>query len=268
MRTQQLTQHCLMMIHHMSAEAKIITVPEVSVPEERAVYYSFDRLKFPDSPVDCGPIADPAKFAAPVLGEGHEFHADLIIKAPGTDFYIPDLLAQFEAVVRQATDEHYRADRAAFQEYCALHISQGVLLPSTTFRVPGKHIDAQYQGVLREAYANNDAYTVSSALPTLFYDQPFEIDADRVRQGGLSALYNNVSGALNHQARPENVRNFGANHLVRHDSFMVHSAQIPQQETWRTFLQVRFFPARRDGPESINNRWLAEACARLSPQAL
>ena len=165
-------------------------------------------------------------------------------------------------------DFTFDADRAAFREYCALHISQGLLQPSATFRVPGKHIDAQYQGVLRQAYANNDAYTVSSALPTLFYDQPFEIDADRLRQGVLSALYNNVSGAFDHQARPEHTRNFGPNHLVRHDSFMVHSAQLPQEETWRTFLQVRFFPARQDDPASINNRWLAEACARLSPKAL
>ncbi|GEM_PF-2852202 len=259
MRTKSLTQYCHAMIN-ASPGITVIAAPDVEVPQERMIYYGFERLLTPDSPTDMGLIADPARFAAPLHG-GEPFHADFLIKAPGTDFYLPDMLARsFGEVVGKSVEAHYSAGRACFHEYCMMHISQGTLEPGVVFRAGGKHIDALYEEVLRESYPNNDCYTISSSLPMLLYDQPFAIDISKAREKS-GMLMDFIDAVLNLQAREEAVRDFGANHIVRHDSFMVHSAQPPKEPTERTFLMVRFFPAvaGRKLPE-IGNRFLAEAC--------
>ncbi len=103
---------------------------------------------------------------------------DMPIKMPDCDEYrLPRALAQFENVVRRIADSFHRncARHADYHAY--LTIDQRSVAPGTLHREAPCHVDGFQGARWNPKCLVNHTFTVSDALPTAYYVQPFDFRA-------------------------------------------------------------------------------------------
>ena len=220
---------------------------------------------------------DPAEFAkarkAPKIGtiqneatfqqQEHEPRQvrQFLIKMPGTDIKLPREFAQFEEAVQIIIDHNNAVSPEYDHSYAYLNFFRGLTLFSS-YRGLSLNCHGDQLQCLRPEYAFKPdfSYIVSNTLPTILYDQPFDLTEalERFRAGENINLYD----YMNSQADERFIyrsENFGIYLL---SPYVVHSAAAADRDVYRVFMKVafsakRFFDNRelRRNPAFDNQDW-------------
>lgn len=126
-------------------------------------------------------------FSAPLPMEHSQnkdhFFINMMIKAPGTDFYLPSFLGRFQMAVEQMVAAQYQGDRSSPQlrsgrEYCLMMVDQPADYLRESFQqVANQHFDISPQSIAAGKMEIVDRYIVSDVgrLTTAFYDADFKL---------------------------------------------------------------------------------------------
>lgn len=208
---------------------------------------------------DFGTPFDPAAFStarrAPTIGEVHDRATfeqqggdpgqvrQLLIKMPGSDVVLPEEFGQFREAVQIIVDHNRAANPDYDASYGYLNVFRGVTDFSSYRGLSLNRHGDQLQGLrLEYAYKPDWSYIVSNTLPTIMYDQGFDMSAavERFNAGGEVNLYDYMNAqakaALSYRSH-----DFGI-HLL--SPYVVHAASAAEQGLWRVFLKVAFSTKR------------------------
>lgn len=202
--------------------------------------WDLERFKIPRTPVLAGTLSSEEleSFRAP----GVPRVLDMPIKMPGSDFRLPAELAQFAPAIQKIIDYEWTVNRQCFDEYyCYLTVDQGRVTSGTLQREAPCHVDG-FQGARWNPKVRiNHTYTVSDALPTVFYPQPFDFSL-------LDDRKHNFFWEMNRQVAATNSASAwqGKNgEILLMDAYCVHrgvEAAEPTERTWiRLSFEVRIF---------------------------
>ncbi len=190
--------------------------------------WSLSHLLVSHKPVVLGAVEDRKAFSGPTPSV-----LNMPIKMPGTDFRVPEELAQFREFLRKVIDHEAAVNPELDGFYAYLTVDQHTVEQGATHRRPGVHIDgvqgARYQVKLPPEHL----YSASDALGTVFYDQSFDLTA-------LDPAKDHVHAELERQAKEENGRAVPDYQIAFWDSYSVHRADVAPRPMKRTFVRVEF----------------------------
>lgn len=193
-------------------------------------------------------VLDNAEFTRP--GQPRQVR-QLPIKMPGTDVIIPVEFVQFREAVQLIID-HNRAINPNFAaSYVYLNVFRGITRHDSYRGLSLSNHGDQLQGLdPRYWYPPDYSYIVSSTLPTILYEQDFDMSEaiERFQRGDRSV---NLYDYMNSQARPDRMYrtdNFGIYLL---SPYIVHAAALAEQDIYRVFMKVavslkRFYDNREE----------------------
>lgn len=186
---------------------------------------------------DLGPIPAPPLFSAQFANATREpYWLDTQLNwTPSHGYDLSPVPTSFHPAILMAIEAHEQNHPSG--QICQIHANQGLLNPDEAYRARGLHIDAPVYTYPKTTYPNNDVFVVSDSLPTKFYAQSFALP-DTLDSADRNASLNAI---LSEQADENAVIIPEPHHMIRFDSFVVHSAQKSSSPTQRTFLMVRFF---------------------------
>lgn len=227
--------------------------------------FTFANLKTPSGLQLIGSIQDRKDFSRllPITGvHKNKMFLERFIKAPGTGFYIPDDLKHLQQPVSEAIRHHYAMGHDTDRDYANIIVMQA----TRAFLGMGPHIDASYDDMMTGIFRNNHSYIAYDGYPTLFYDQPFEIQEDgkfKTYEGRVQEV-EKISDQLYHQARNASIKCFDPFSLVYFDATAVHMADDFDAETPRTVCIIAFRHFGYDLPlQKINNPDLVQAMQNI-----
>lgn len=192
-----------------------------------------EKLKQRPVIADLGEIPDPLAFSFINAANPGGSWDTALSWSPGTGYDLSAVPINFHAAITMAIDTHEHDFKAG--QYCMVHANRGLLKSGTNFRARGLHIDAVISCYPEDPYPNNDVFVVSDSLPTKFYNQAFNLP-DHITGDFSEGLHR----ILEEQASEDHAMTALPYHMVRFDSFAVHTAQQPTEPTTRSFLMVRF----------------------------
>jgi hypothetical protein len=162
---------------------------------------------------------------------------DMPIKFPGSDVRIPAELAMYEPIIRRAFAFEAWVNAECYDEYyCYLTIDKGIVKPGTLQREAPCHVDGFQGNRWNPKVRNNHTYTVSNAVPTAYYIQPFDFDLlDDTKHDFFWEMNRQV--ALTNSAfmwQPSD------NEMTMMDCYCVHRGTEATEEIFRTFVRISF----------------------------
>jgi hypothetical protein len=186
-----------------------------------------------------------------VKAPGAHIPNSFFIKAPGTDFYLPSVLDQFEGAVRGIIDNHYdpRNDRPINRdgnEYCRMTLVQTVFEPEEKFP-PGPvhhHVDQLIPAVVSNSWIFlTDRYIVSdiAEISTAFYDYDFNLEQESPDYKNADAWFAKL---IADKAGPP--RQFEPYDIVHFSSATPHARVSPVDPVFRTVITVTFTAEDQD----------------------
>jgi hypothetical protein len=184
-----------------------------------------------------GEIKDQATFT--VQGREPRQVRQLVIKFPDTAVIVPTEFRQLGEAIQLIVD-HFRAVEPEYDDfYGYLNVFRGTTRFSS-YRGLSLNCHGDQMQTLRPGYAFRPdySYIVSNTLPTIFFDQPFDLTeaVGRARAGERVNAYE----LMNQQADPAHrycSENFGIYLL---SPYVVHSASDAEESVFRVFLKVAF----------------------------
>jgi hypothetical protein len=201
---------------------------------------------------------DPAEFAvarrAPKIGQIGDWRTfarvgapqqvrQLLIKLPSGHVHLPAELAKFSEAVQIILDHNAAANVDYQRSYAYLNVFQGTTLTSA-YRGLSLNCHGDQLQTLHAGYGFNPdwSYIVSSTLPTMLYEQAFDVTeaARKFREGQAINIYDD----FNRQASERNLYrtdNFGIYLL---SPYVVHAAALATTSIERVFLKVAFSSKR------------------------
>jgi hypothetical protein len=137
------------------------------------------------------------------------------IAMPGSDFRIPENLTCFKPIIAAISWADVCHDDYIYMSAKHLYVDR-----DRCFNRPGWHLDG---------FGTDDLnYIWTNRAPTEFCIQSFDISDD----------CDESIAQMNAQARPENIRTYGDNMLVRLDNTVVHQPPATIEPGFRTFLKI------------------------------
>ncbi|MFO0617651.1 MAG: hypothetical protein U0414_33965 [Polyangiaceae bacterium] len=194
------------------------------------------RFHVPRRPIRIG-VLEPGERAAFSLRGRAPRTLDLPIKFPGSAFRVPSEFEQFRPVIQRVADAEARLNAACFDEYYAyLTVDQGLVRPGALQREAPCHVDGFQGARVRPKTRINHSYVVSDALPTVYYEQPFDFSAlDEAKHNFFWEMNRQVAATKSAFAwSPEPFE------LSMIDAYTVHRGDAAEQETYRTWLRISF----------------------------
>lgn len=187
------------------------------------------------------------QFSAPLSSKtNNSFYQSLTIKTPGTDFYLPQSLAQFAPAVEQIVYAQYSGKQSSphlrsGQEYCIMTVSQP--LDFTRGKMPelgSQHFDLSPKTIAKRELEVMDRYIVSdiAELTTPFYHANFNVNDDILDNWGNTQ--GNIIRGLG--VRP---RQYAAYEIAHFDNTTAHG--IIRGSEPRMRLSVSFSAQPFDG---------------------
>lgn len=202
--------------------------------------WNLDNFKIPRRPVGLGRVPDDER--SKLVRRGMPRTLDMPIKFPGSAFRVPAAFAQLGWLIQRVADIEAVVNPACYDEYyCYLTVDQGEVPAGTLQREAPCHVDG-FQGARWSPKVRiNHTYTVTDALPTAYYVQPFDFSQ-------LDESRHNFFFEMNRQVAATNsAHEWHADpwELTLMDAYTVHrgtSAAAPTQRTWiRLSFEVRIF---------------------------
>ena len=162
---------------------------------------------------------------------------DMPIKFPGSEVRLPQELAQFASVIQTIIDTEYAINKVCFDEYyCYLTIDQRPVKKDTLHREAPCHVDG-FQGTRwNPKVRNNHTYTVSDHLPTVYYQQPFDLDhLDPAKHDFFWEMnYIVAQSGSKFAVQPDNFE------ITLMDGYSVHRGVEAKENVFRTWLRASF----------------------------
>lgn len=188
------------------------------------------------SPTLVGRVMDERTFSGVA---GPRQGRQLVVKTPGSDVLIPEILSKFSEPVQLIIDHNRSANAEYDSMYAYLSFFQG----NTNFgSYRGLSLNChtdQMQSVLEGAQFRPDwSYIVSDTLPTSFFVQPFDImgAVAAARRGEPVNLYD----VFAEQASLESSVTAEAFGVYLLSPYMVHAASIAEHDVDRVFMKIAF----------------------------
>ena len=197
--------------------------------------WNLERFLTPRLPITAGTLT--AEELIPFAAPGVPRVLDLPIKMPGSDFRLPRELSQFAPAIQKMINYELAINPRCFDEYYAyLTVDQGTIRPGALQREAPCHVDG-FQGARWNPKVKiNHTYTVSDALPTVFYPQPFDFS-------NLDESKHNFFWEMNRQVAADNSASAwqGKNgEILLMDAYCVHRGVEATQPTARTWIRLSF----------------------------
>lgn len=193
-----------------------------------------------------GQIRDEAGFAR--QGQEPRQVRQLLIRMPGTPVKLPGELDQFREAVQMIIDHNRGANPDYDHAYMYLNVFRG-LTRFDSYRGLSRDVHGDQLQSFRPGYAYRPdwSYIVSSCLPTILYEQPFDVTdvARRTARGEQVNLYD-VLRCKADEGKVYRTDNYGVYLL---SPYVAHCATDADRDTHRVFLKVavstrRFFDNR------------------------
>ncbi len=162
---------------------------------------------------------------------------DLPIKFPGSDYRLPRALRCYWPIIKRAADFEAAINGKCLDEYyCYLTIDCGWVEPGILQREAPCHVDGFQGARWRPKVRGNHSYTVSNAVPTAYYIQPFDFDE-------LDEAVHNFFWEMNYQVAQTNCQFEwlpGAGEMTLMDCYCVHRGTPAPVRVFRTFVRISF----------------------------
>jgi hypothetical protein len=186
------------------------------------------------------PSVGEIKAAQTFAREGHPRQVrQLLIKAPHTDVFLPAELAQFAEAVQLVVDHNRSVNPDYDDSYAYINVFRGIT-QMDAYRGLSLSCHGDQMQCLRPefAYKNDYSYIASSTLPTILYEQGFDLSeaVARFREGERVNLYE----YFNRQADPARVYRTQDFNVYLLSPYVVHSAAAAPQDVYRVFVKVAF----------------------------
>jgi hypothetical protein len=227
----------------------------------------FDLLRRSRQAVRVANIKDEAEiFSRPVLPGNCDVAMHVVVKAPGTDFYLPADLGQFLRPLQEMSSYQYSEKNKGSPnrtglEYCSISIYQQNQEPLSSHE-PGpynEHIDMNMIDAINTGGTEYiDRYVLSNRSGTWFYK--FNLRMDDVEERKRAAADPGYVGAFI-RARGLPARQFDDFDLIHFDNARPHALHNPRQAGARTLL-VGSFSCSPIDPGSFCNPALSRAYRR------
>lgn len=197
--------------------------------------WDLQKFMIPRIPVYAGALSpeDLTIFTTP----GARRTLDMPIKFPGSEIRLPVELGQFERAVQKIIDYERAVNPSCYDEYfCYLTVDQGMVQPGALQREAPCHVDG-FQGARWNPKTKiNHTYTVSDALPTVFYPQPFDFSR-------LDEAKHNFFWEMNRQVAETNSAyawQGNSGEILLMDAYSVHRGVEADKPTYRTWIRLSF----------------------------
>lgn len=223
---------------HGNAKGNLVAIDR-SHPIIAALNQPFDfaQFKTPRKPFSLGilPPEELAVLANPQPGAPRTL--DLPIKFPGSDYRIPAALKMFAPIIKRAADFEAAVNPDCLDEYyCYLTIDGGWVEPGNLQREAPCHVDGFQGARWRPKVRGNHTYTVSNAVPTAYYVQPFDFDL-------LDEAVHNFFWEMNRQVALTNSEFEWLpqdGEMTMMDCYSVHRGTPSPVRIYRTFVRISF----------------------------
>ncbi|MBI4433177.1 hypothetical protein HY632_00235 [Candidatus Uhrbacteria bacterium] len=162
---------------------------------------------------------------------------DLPIKFPGSEFRIPRALAQFAPTIQRIATIERAINPCCYDEYyCYVTVEQGPVPAGKLQREAPCHVDGFQGARWNPKVRGNHTYVVADALPTVYYEQPFDFSALQEETHNFFWEMNRQVAATNsaHAWRPQPYEL----HCI--DCYTVHRGDVAPIDTFRTWLRCSF----------------------------
>jgi hypothetical protein len=160
---------------------------------------------------------------------------DLPIKFPGSDYRIPAELAIYAPIIKRAANFEAAVNARAYDEYyCYLTVDVGVVQPGRLQREAPCHVDGFQGARWNPKVRGNHTITVSNAIPTAYYVQPFNFDLlDEARHDFFFEMNRQVAETNSEfEFVPRDYE------MTMMDCYSVHRGRASQHEVFRTFIRI------------------------------
>ncbi len=222
---------------HGSAKSNIITVDR-SHPVIATLNQPFDLQHFKTArkPFSMGKLP-PELIAAlgdPALAMPRTL--DLPVKFPGSDYRLPGKLALVEPILRRAANLEALINPCIDEYYCYLTVDGGWVEVGLLQREAPCHVDGFQGARWIPKVRGNHSYTVSNAVPTGYYVQPFDFDQ-------LDEAKHNFFWEMNRQVAMTNSEFEWCpedGEMTLMDCYCVHRGKPTSVRVWRTFVRISF----------------------------
>lgn len=199
--------------------------------------FDLQHFKTPRKPLSLGVLTaeEIAILANPQPGVPRTL--DLPIKFPGSDYRLPAALKVYESIIRRAADFEAAINGKCLDEYyCYLTVDGGWVEPDTLQREAPCHVDGFQGARWRPKVRGNHSYTVSNAVPTAYYVQPFDFDLlDEEKHNFFWEMNRQVALTNSEFAwQPEN------GEMTLMDCYCVHRGTPATVRIYRTFIRISF----------------------------
>jgi hypothetical protein len=169
----------------------------------------------------------------------------LLVKAPGTDIFLPMAMAWMLPLLHQSID-YQRAHFPDFDNrFIYITVRSGIVKSQ---RDDEFHVDG-FQGTSVPRHIPEQNYIWSNCHPTEFVLQPFFIDE-------LDPAVHNVHSYLDRMTNPDNIVEVRGNGAYIMDPYHVHRRpQIPAG-TERAFIRICYSPVEIKDDTNTFNPWI------------
>lgn len=154
---------------------KIPTKEESPIIHDLNTIWDRNRFLVPRTPVSLGYLTPEEMkiFSSPNAIRT----LDMPIKFPGSNFRVPDSLAQFKDIIQKVANYEAQVNKDCYDEYyCYLTVDQSMVRPTTLQREAPCHVDG-FQGARWKPKTKiNHTYVMSDHIPTAYYVQPFDLN--------------------------------------------------------------------------------------------
>lgn len=213
---------------------------------------------------------DAQNFSKPIAFKEGDIAMHVVIKAPGTDFYIPPKLAQFvrpveEMISYQYGEANQKSINQTGQEYCNVSVYQKPhkRLHDREIGAYNQHIDMNLADVVAAGCVVEyiDRYVASDRSGTHFCDFPLDVDPEDVK-ARASSEPDYIGQFIRATGRPlRQAQNFD---LMHFDNARGHALDNPAEDSDRTLL-VMSFSRKPIDPAHFNNPMLSEVYLQRNP---
>ncbi|MBL8685534.1 MAG: hypothetical protein JNK05_40535 [Myxococcales bacterium] len=208
-----------------------VLVNDLNVP------FSMDRYKVPRRPLNCG-VLDPWERSAFVAPSDARNVLDMPIKFPGSDFRLPMEYAQWASVVQRVADAEWALNKRCYDEYyCYMTLRRERVPKGGQGHYAPCHVDGFQGARWTPKVRTNHTYTITNALPTTYFVQPFDLSA-------LDVAKHDVFWEMNRQVALTNSAHAWSDYpdfsLMLMDAYCVHIAMDAPEERDRVWLRFSF----------------------------
>lgn len=217
-----------------------IAVPHVAddvLIRDLNVPFSMDRYKVPRRPLNCGVLDgwEKSVFVAPSDARNV---LDMPIKFPGSDFRLPAEYAQWSSVVQRVADAEWALNRRCYDEYyCYMTLRREHVAKGGQGHYAPCHVDGFQGARWTPKVRSNHTYTVTNALPTTYFVQPFDFSALDVSKHDVFWEMNRQVALTNSAHAWNDYPDFS---LMLMDAYCVHIAMDAPEDTDRVWLRFSF----------------------------